>query len=91
VDADPVVSKSLLEVEAPAPPEHPQLLGRVQTLLQRAARFVRVRENFMFLLCALVDFALHSRSFTDFGPCRRTSRSGRLPSGAVRAFHYLFD
>jgi hypothetical protein len=56
-----VVSKSLLvvrrlmEARAPAPPEHPQLLGPVQALLPRDARFVRVREIFMFLLCALVD------------------------------------
>jgi hypothetical protein len=61
VEVDRAVSKSLLvirqllEVEAPAPPEHLQLLGRVQVLLPRDARFVRVRETFMFRVCALVD------------------------------------
>jgi hypothetical protein len=61
MEVDQVASKSLLvvrrllEVGAPAPPEHPQPLRRVQELLPRDARFVQIRETFMFRLCALVD------------------------------------
>jgi hypothetical protein len=46
---------SIADAAAGAPPELPQLLGRVQELLLRDVRFVRIRETFIFLLCALVD------------------------------------
>jgi hypothetical protein len=50
-----LVVRRLLEAGAPAPPEHLQLLGHVQEQLPRNTWFVRVRETFMFWLCALVD------------------------------------
>jgi hypothetical protein len=61
VEVDPFVSKSLLvvrrllEAGAPEPLEHPQLLGRMQELLPQDARFMPVREIFMFRPRALVD------------------------------------
>jgi hypothetical protein len=61
VQIDRIVSESRLvvrrlpEAGSPEPPEHPQLLGHVQELLPRDARFMRVRKTFMSLLCALVD------------------------------------
>jgi hypothetical protein len=62
VDIHRVLLKSLLVVRrpleegAPASSELWQLLGRVQELLSRDARFVPVCEIFMFLLCTLVDW-----------------------------------
>jgi hypothetical protein len=46
---------SVAEAAARAPPELPRLLGRGQELLPQDARFVRVRETFIFLLCVLLD------------------------------------